>query len=759
MRNSNQNRSFIGRLVPVAVVSFSIVLGAAAIHADEAPKKKADKPAAKSPESKPGEKKRSLDGYREQIADDEARLIERINKPTAEDEKKHQALSWYMMGHLRNRKADFKGALDAFEKAVELDPNSPASYRALVPLCFSLKRIQEGLKYANKVVELDPDDFQMCLRLGQIEIAQRKFESGLKFFEQALGSKRLNHRSAEYVLLNRELAVIYGASGKFPESAECYEVVFSALTEKGKFDLEFRIYRQLLGDRETTFERMGETFLAAKNTGMAIKAFEEASKARAGRPGTLNYNLALVYFETKKYGKARSELQKYFDAQLQSKGLVAYQLLAKILDAAKKSDELIGELKKLAKADSRNHTLQFFLADKLLEAKQLDEAQAIFESVLEVAKEPAALVGLVSVYRRLEKPAKLIDVLSKVKGVVTIAQLQNELAETTKNEAFRDQVVEAAIKLNAEQIESLGAEGNHFLAQVAADAKKNETAEKFFKAALEARPRRENARDVYQNFGAFLFDIDDYKQAITVFESASKNLDLAGQRPLFLFRLSYAYELSGKTEDALTAIRDAKRLAPDAALLYHQEGWVYYHSHQWEDAIKTFNRVIERFASDKEMVRRCKFSLSNVYIGMEQKRKAEEVLEEVLDESPDDPSVNNDLGYLYAEQGRHLEKAESMIRKAVKAEPENAAYLDSMGWVLYMRGKHKEAAEWLEKAQKLPSGDDPTILEHLADCYQKLDRKDEARQLWQTALDGAQKATKPDEKLVKRLQDKLGKSE
>ena len=60
-------------------------------------------------------------------------------------------------------------------------------------------------------------------------------------------------------------------------------------------------------------------------------------------------------------------------------------------------------------------------------------------------------------------------------------------------------------------------------------------------------------------------------------------------------------------------------------------------------------------------------------------RKGEQVLEEVLAEDPDDPSVNNDLGYLYADQGKNLEKAEKMIRKAVEAEPDNDAYQDSMG--------------------------------------------------------------------------------
>ena len=61
--------------------------------------------------------------------------------------------------------------------------------------------------------------------------------------------------------------------------------------------------------------------------------------------------------------------------------------------------------------------------------------------------------------------------------------------------------------------------------------------------------------------------------------------------------------------------------------------------------------------------------------------------------NPDDAGVNNDLGYLYADQGKNLEKAEAMIRKAVQEEPDNGAYLDSLGWVLFKRGKVKEAVE------------------------------------------------------------------
>ena len=64
--------------------------------------------------------------------------------------------------------------------------------------------------------------------------------------------------------------------------------------------------------------------------------------------------------------------------------------------------------------------------------------------------------------------------------------------------------------------------------------------------------------------------------------------------------------------------------------------------------------------------------------------------------------MNNDLGYLYAEQGKNLEKAETMIRKAVADEPENSAYLDSLGWVLFKRGKAQGGGRAAEEGDREP---------------------------------------------------------
>ena len=112
--------------------------------------------------------------------------------------------------------------------------------------------------------------------------------------------------------------------------------------------------------------------------------------------------------------------------------------------------------------------------------------------------------------------------------------------------------------------------------------------------------------------------------------------------------------------------------------------------------------------------------------------EAEEWLQQVLDEYPDDVEADNDLGFLWADENKHLDRALKMIVAAVAAEPENRAYRDSLGWVYYRLGRFPEAVAELEKAvdEKQPDG---TILDHLGDAYEKLGRRDKAVAAWQRA--------------------------
>jgi tetratricopeptide (TPR) repeat protein len=212
---------------------------------------------------------------------------------------------------------------------------------------------------------------------------------------------------------------------------------------------------------------------------------------------------------------------------------------------------------------------------------------------------------------------------------------------------------------------------------------------------------------------------------------------------------------TGKVDQALEILNKVIKNEPDNAGYRVILGEKLIKFGRNDEAVKVFQELIKRFAGNDEVVKFAHSSLSLIYVNQGDYAKGEAELEILFQKTPDDAGVNNDLGYLYADQGKNLEKAESMIRKAVQEDPDKPAYLDSLGWVLFKRGKAKESLEPLLKAVELQKVEekkgsvppDATIREHLGDVYLHLQEVDRARQIWEEAEQIAAKAVPADKRL------------
>lgn len=114
-----------------------------------------------------------------------------------------------------------------------------------------------------------------------------------------------------------------------------------------------------------------------------------------------------------------------------------------------------------------------------------------------------------------------------------------------------------------------------------------------------------------------------------------------------------------------------------------------------------------------------------------------ELLEKIYQQFPDDPWLNNNLGYMYTDRGIKLDKAEAMLRKALTDIGDSIAIQDSLGWVFYKQGKVAEAARvfGMILADERSKIDNGVIHDHAADAFYRLGEKDKARELWTKALD------------------------
>ncbi len=173
-----------------------------------------------------------------------------------------------------------------------------------------------------------------------------------------------------------------------------------------------------------------------------------------------------------------------------------------------------------------------------------------------------------------------------------------------------------------------------------------------------------------------------------------------------------------------------------------------YYCKRNAEAMAAYRKLIDEFDGDhavaetRQVVREARMALSNLAALKGDEPQAEQWLEEVLDEFPDDPGALNDLGFLWADRGKNLARAERMIRRAVAADPKNAAYRDSLGWVLFRTGKYAAAAAELEKAAGVETPDG-LVLDHLGDAYLKTGQRDKAAAAWRKAAEAFRKEKEP----------------
>ena len=123
---------------------------------------------------------------------------------------------------------------------------------------------------------------------------------------------------------------------------------------------------------------------------------------------------------------------------------------------------------------------------------------------------------------------------------------------------------------------------------------------------------------------------------------------------------------------------------------------------------------------------------------------------------PQSAAIQNDYGYMLVDRGIRLDEAVAMLKKAVAYDPQNGAYLDSLAWGYYKQGQYT-LAEGYEQKAAARTGNDPTVLDHLAEIYAKTGKLQQAVAEWQKSL--AQYATslapEADPADVEKVQHKL----
>ena len=714
---------------------------------------------------------------------------------TLEDRKRVEALTDFSAARGLQVRGNLVEAIGLLEHSLALEPDSVNVLRRLSTLCFVLGRTEQGIKYSKRALAVDPSDSDSIIRLVNFYTSRRgDLASAEALLNEVLANPKLEaHAPGRLIALN-ELGKLY--SGRLPKitaAADAYAKLIEELDDRAAVKLSTADQKKILGDHDeaAAYQKFGLVFLQAKRPELAAKAFRRGLDYDEDDPA-LPLLLAQTLLASGKNDEALTFVDQFLKRQPQE--LDGYELQAKILTALKRENEITPKLEEAAKRDPKNVALQYVLADRYRETNQTAKADELEKTLLNTVPTPQAFAVRANslVKRKLaDELVKLIDKAVTRPG--GREALREAFASVVEEPAFAARVISAGRVLMESDPPQIGTPTVQILAGIANGSNNFEA----FLPVQRLQLKRDQTPLSYKDLIQVLTQLRKFAEAASTTEEMLTRFP-DQRNPQMLKLLIIYYRLAGKPQEAMAAARDAVKFAPNDADLQIQYALtlssqgkldeavglltetatrepnnpevaltlseLLAESGKNDKAVSLIKSVLERNPQNNEIVRLARSRLSVLYVNQGDFAKGEAELETLYERDPEDAGVNNDLGYLYAEQGKNLEKAEAMIRKAVLEEPDNSSYLDSLGWVLFKRGKAKEALEPLEKAAKKlveTTASDATVYEHLGDVYFQLHDPAKAKAAWQDAVKAANKATPPDKRLPeiqKKLDslDKLG---
>lgn len=241
-------------------------------------------------------------------------------------------------------------------------------------------------------------------------------------------------------------------------------------------------------------------------------------------------------------------------------------------------------------------------------------------------------------------------------------------------------------------------------------------------------------------------------------------LDKNKDQPEFLFYLGLTLEYKNKFDEALKIYAEipagspwhleaqkrsfdlfkkrdlklAKKFLDDLrAKGLDEKSYFVFLAHAYEDideceiGVEIALEGLKKYQDDPDL----SLALASNYACLEDYQKVLDVVSPLLKKFPEDAYILNFVGYSLVELGREFERAESLLLKAEKIKPNDPYIEDSLGWLYFKKGDLEKAKVYLEKAFKNAQTDEPVIWEHLGDLYLKIEKKKEACELYKKALE------------------------
>jgi tetratricopeptide (TPR) repeat protein len=202
----------------------------------------------------------------------------------------------------------------------------------------------------------------------------------------------------------------------------------------------------------------------------------------------------------------------------------------------------------------------------------------------------------------------------------------------------------------------------------------------------------------------------------------------------------------GKLEDGRRLIRAVPARTPaDARLKLMAEVQLLRDNDRRQDVYDLLAQASAQNPTDPDLL----YDQAMAAERLDRIEDAERLLREVIRLRPDYHHAYNALGFSLADRNVRLPEAKQLIQKALEFVPDDPFINDSLGWVEFRLGNRAEARRILEKAYTAKP--DAEIAAHLGEVLWTAGDKDRARAVWREG-----RSLNPDNETLEQTLKRLG---
>jgi len=368
-------------------------------------------------------------------------------------------------------------------------------------------------------------------------------------------------------------------------------------------------------------------------------------------------------------------------------------------------------------------------------AEDLDRAQAAVDQALQLQPDlPQALVLKAQILIRQNRKPEALKLLEQAAArQPQSADLRlaygRMLLDAGDLKAAREEF-RAVVKLSPDNTDAV-----YSLALLELETGQLESGEQHLKQLLDVEDKRQS---VYYYLGYAEQERGNVKAALEWYGKVDEGSEYWTQAQLRMAKLLAA---QGRLDEVRKEMQALRRNNPENAVDYYLlEGQVLSDLALYQDAYALYAEALASHPDEEDLL----YAQALVAEQLDRVALAEQYMQRILKQDPDNVRTLNALGYTLADRTNRYDEARKYIEKAYAQKPDDPAIIDSMGWVQYRLGNLEEARRYLQRAYDMTG--DSEIGAHLGEVLWMQGDQAGARRVWQESLKNA-----PDNPVIKEV--------